>query len=263
MGDMRMASVGCASRRTRRFSARTALVAVAVSVVLLGTAVHALGRVDPPGIVAREAVRGSSLQVAMAPQTRVFMVGDSVLAGVEAYGYDSWLGRAEWHLRLAPCRRLVATSCALSGRRRPPTALQEIAAFGVGSWQIGPRDVLVIAVGYNDNPARFRTDFRTIVAQARSVGFRTIVWMNYASGSPRWLPEHGTSSRFAPLNAALLAELATGSYPDVYWWNFAGFIASQPGGLARDGIHLSAAGAAATSTWLTGKLRHEAPGWMT
>jgi hypothetical protein len=174
---------------------------------------------------------GSS-RAAAAP-VRVTLIGDSVADSLEyvpdaerslARGYDM-------HFDLRVCRRLATAGCPYAGGT-PPSALDAVHESGTSIGQ-----VLVVDVGYNDDPAQYRRGMDDVVETARALGVRRIVWVTLRETQPVYRETNGVirgeAKRFPQVEVADWNAWSTGK------------------ALFRgDGLHLSASGASALAAWL-------------
>jgi hypothetical protein len=173
-----------------------------------------------------------------APERRVLLVGDSVMASLAPGFTDAAnrvIGGGGWTVGIDAqvCRRLVATSC---GSPRPATALEVIQAH-----RSELTGALVIGAGYNDqNPTAFRDAVRTILAEVPGVD---VFWLTYSTGG-------SSASTYAVMNQ-VLAEEATAD-PDLHVVDWDG--ARQPTWTGSDGLHLNAAGANGMATLILQQL---------
>jgi lysophospholipase L1-like esterase len=184
-----------------------------------------------------------ALPAGAAPERRVLLVGDSVMASLGPAYTDAAgrvIGGGGWAVETDAqvCRRLVATSC---GSPRPATALEVVRAHAPLT------GALVIGAGYNDqNPSSLRDAVRTILAEVPDVD---VFWLTYSTG--------GTSAAtYAAMNQVLAEEAAAD--PDLHVVDWDG--ARQPGWTGSDGLHLSAAGATGMATLI---LQHLDAWWQT
>ena len=109
------------------------------------------------------------------PRSRVLIVGDSTLRGLEKIpdaqialqGIDAIVDGAS-------CRRLLRPSCTSSfDPVAPNTAVEAIAGTA------GRLDIVIVKTGYNDWFSDFPPEFDAVVQTARAKGAHTIVWMTY------------------------------------------------------------------------------------
>jgi hypothetical protein len=166
----------------------------------------------------------------------VTIVGDSVAASIEQAPRARALLRRGMRTRfdVRVCRRLAGPGCPYQGAT-PPGALEAVRAAGRA---LG--DVLVVDVGYNDPSAGYRPAMRRIVGAAREQGARAIVWVTLREAG-RYRDE------YVRTNAAIRAEAARRPRVRVADWN--AFSRGRPW-FARDGLHLSAAGALGLARFL-------------
>ncbi|NNE13310.1 MAG: hypothetical protein HKN41_13805 [Ilumatobacter sp.] len=106
-------------------------------------------------------------------RSRVLIVGDSTLAGVDLYdaskvalrGFDAIVDAES-------CRRLLRPSCFSNVTLRTPnTAVEAIEGTP------GTLDIVVVKAGFNDWFSDFPREFDAVVAASRSKGAHTILWM--------------------------------------------------------------------------------------
>jgi hypothetical protein len=166
----------------------------------------------------------------------VTIVGDSVAASIEQAPRARALLRRGLRTRFDArvCRRLAGPGCPYQGAT-PPGALEAVRAAGRA---LG--DVLVVDVGYNDPSAGYRPAMRRIVRAAREQGARAIVWVTLREAG-RYRDE------YVRTNAAIRAEAVRRPRVRVADWN--AFSRGRPW-FARDGLHLSAAGALGLARFL-------------
>ena len=155
----------------------------------------------------------------------MLVVGDSVSAALSyepalelgiAKGFD-----VEFDLQV--CRRLAAAGCPYNGSV-PSSALAALQARGAGS------DVLVVDVGYNDDPTVYGGEMARIVRAAKALGVRQIVWVNLRE----------TRGLYRRINAAIRTEARLFPLVQVADWN--AWSAGKPW-FRSDGLHLTDAGA--------------------
>jgi hypothetical protein len=132
---------------------------------------------------------------------------------------------------LRVCRRLASTGCPYAGGI-PPSALDAIHEDGE---QVG--QVLVVDVGYNDDPAQYRRGMDDVVQTALALGVRRIVWITLREAQPV----------YRETNAVIRSEARRFPQVDVADWNAGS--AGRPW-FRSDGLHLTAEGATALATWL-------------
>lgn len=185
----------------------------------------------------------------LAKQRRMFLVTDSALAGLRWTGNLERLTNADWRTYLESCRRLVYPSCRGREGYAPITAAEEIEGFPS---DIGPDDVLVMGVGYNDWEGRFEKDFTTIMELARAKGFKHVVWLTYRADNSYQLHNAPQDvANYRAMNAILAKQHDGGNWPELSIWDYDGFSADHPSWFTRDGIHLTTTGAPHVADWFS------------
>jgi hypothetical protein len=168
---------------------------------------------------------------AQAP-VRVTIVGDSIAAALD-YVPDARqsLERGfDVRLDLRVCRRLAAAGCPYQGAA-PSSALDAIRTAGSSLGQ-----VLVVDVGYNDDPAAYRRGMDDVVRAAQASGVRTIVWVT--------LRDTGV---YARTDAVIRSEAQR--FPAVEVADWSAFSRGKAW-FRSDGLHLNADGAAGLAAML-------------
>lgn len=171
---------------------------------------------------------------------RVLLMGDSTLAGVRWYANSRHaLGGASFVLDAESCRRLVGTSCRGREGRRPPNAVDAIAAVP------GQLDVVVVMTGYNDWYTTFPQAFEQVVTAARAKGAERIVWLTYRERTTYANPTDGVSQAegYGIQNRILRERVASGAYDDVTVLDWNAYTADRSGWFTSDGVHFTIAGA--------------------
>jgi hypothetical protein len=160
---------------------------------------------------------------------------------------------ANFDMRLESCRRLVYPSCGGREGYRPLTALNEIIALPAAA----ERDVLIIAVGYNDWEIR-SSDFAQVVGAARGKGFGTIVWVNFRTGTAYRLPSDSGAAavNYMAMNTVLDAKIASGAFPDVQVWNYDVYTRNAQSWFAFDGVHQRVTGSLGAADWISRHLAY-------
>jgi hypothetical protein len=183
----------------------------------------------------------------------VVIISDSAMAGVRWNNAYRALRGANFDTRLESCRRLVYPSCGGREGYRPLTALNQIIALPAAA----ERDVLIIAVGYNDWEIR-SSDFTQVVGAARSKGFGTIVWVNFRTGTSYRLPPGSGAAivKYAVMNTFLDAKVGSGAYPDVQVWDYDLYTRNAQSWFAYDGVHQRVAGSLGAADWISRHLAH-------
>ena len=163
----------------------------------------------------------------VAPPDRALLISDSAWLGIHFYGTVDAVRGFPHTLALASCRRRVVRSCTNYDGFVPATLLDVVRD------QDDSYSTLIVATGYNDSDRAFASEFDTIVATARELGYRRIVWL-----TPR--PHH-------PVPA----------HPDVVIADWATYARTPPDGwFAPDGIHLRTPGTYAAGDYISRKLAH-------
>jgi hypothetical protein len=155
---------------------------------------------------------------------RVLVVGDSVSA---ALGYEPSLETGiakglDVEFDLQVCRRLTSPGCPYAGRA-PSSALDVLEHAGRAS------DVLVVDVGYTDDPAAYGSGMARVIRAAKSLGVKQIVWVNLRE----------TENLYRRTNAAIRTEARRFPVVQVADWN--AWSAGKPW-FRADGLHLTDAG---------------------
>jgi hypothetical protein len=165
---------------------------------------------------------------------RVTVIGDSVAASLDyapAGAVAALVKGLDVQLDLRVCRRLATAGCPYHGAV-PSSALDVVRADGTA---LGP--VLVVAVGYNDDPRTYPQDMTTLVRAALARGVRTIVWLTL----------HESKPIFVRTNAAIRA--GAKRWPEIEVADFGAWSNGKPW-FRSDGLHLNPDGAAALATFL-------------
>ena len=218
------------------------MVASAVAVTL---AVSAFAAAPEVATVGRTAER-------VDPPDRALLVSDSAWLGIHFYGTVDAVQGFHHTLALASCRRRVVPSCRNYDGFVPATLLDVVEAEG------DSYSTLIVATGYNDSDRAFASEFDTIVATARSSGFRRIVWLTLrADGVTYESPDDvGFAEVFAHNNATLAELVGSGDHPDVVIADWATYARDRAGWFAEDGIHLRPEGTYAASDYISRKMAH-------
>jgi hypothetical protein len=193
-----------------------------------------LGAVVLCGGLAASAVAGENR-----PDQRVTIFSDSSGA---ALGWDSSAKRIVEHgnrvrLELHPCGRLTQPGCLTTNP--PPSVLATVRSLGR---RIGPN--VVIFVGYNDDPARYRHGLPIVLKALWKRNVQHVLWFTL----------HAVDKQYVDINHAIFAEQRTwGPTMTVLDWNH--YSAPHRSWYASDGIHMSGTGAVAFATYLHRSLR--------
>jgi hypothetical protein len=106
----------------------------------------------------------------------------------------------------------------------PGSALDAVRASGRGN------DVLVVDVGYNDDPAVYGAQMAQLIRAAKAVGVKQIVWVTL----------RGTQSQLERIDAVISSQAARFPIVRVADWN--AWSKGKPW-FRDDGLHLTSAGA--------------------
>ncbi len=154
--------------------------------VLVDVAGHFTGSPSIPTTATLD--RMSSNQMAPTGGSVLF-VSDSSLAGIRWSGQLGALQGASILADLESCRRLSGASCRGREGYAPSTATTAV------SMAPGRIDTLVVAVGYNDHSATFRSGFDAVISAARARGIPRVVWMTYRQSVGYQSPEQASRPR--------------------------------------------------------------------
>jgi peptidoglycan hydrolase-like protein with peptidoglycan-binding domain len=105
-------------------------------------------------------------------------------------------------------------------------------------------DLVVVELGYNDDPATFRGDVDAMMAALVARGTRRVLWVDLAD-----IRTSGGASVYGPANAALAAAEREWSQLTVVDWNAASAGPERPRWFT-DGVHLSLTGQAEFALWV-------------
>lgn len=244
----------------RLFRRLPAAVVLGVS-VLAGSQAGALSDelVEQPASAVESADRvGNVFQTAPEPglphPSTVTIIADSGITGVKTYGNSDRLVYASWDIRMESCRRLVYMSCEYYRTgRAPPTALEEIQQIERSGGARDEHHLLLIATGHNDWDTRLVSDLEAIMAAARAAGFEKVAWTLYRDNVDYPLaPLHQSLfARYGRMNQILLAEKASGRWPELVLLDYGGFTEPYRDWYIPDGIHLTPEGSARVADWLS------------
>lgn len=243
--------------RHRHQRHRLVAAAVVAAAVLVGSVSHA--DIRGGARVAEKADRGAQIRTDGGVPPRAVLISDSAISGIRWYGRLAHLTGTRWETYLESCRRLVISSCRGREGYAPRTTVQELRDIHARRGNASPRDLLVIAVGYNDWHERFPSDFATVLQTARQVGFRRIVWLTYRSNNNYHAPGTGAAVSYAAMNAVLRAAANDPSVPGFDVWDYEYGTAGITDWYASDGIHVTSDGAARVAEWLSRQLQFPLP----
>ena len=164
---------------------------------------------------------------------RVFLLGDSVMAGLHFSGAAQALLDTTYDATLDAkvCRTLREPSCSTRFDGQPPAALTVLRA---NAGRVG--DALVMMAGYNDGNVGPGLD--AIMAEADAQGIPHVLWLTYRN----------TTGRYSGSNATLWAK--TADHPTLTVADWDAYSAGHGDWFGGDGLHLSGSGAMALAQFL-------------
>jgi hypothetical protein len=169
------------------------------------------------------------------------LIGDSTLTAVRLVGAYGPLRNYNFVFDAEECRRTTGISCGA----RPQTALRTLRRLD-GRWG----RILVMMTGYNDPGRTFAGSVDAIMAEARAQRIRAVIWLTMRTAAVAYPPRGFTSTSpgFDDNNRILLQKVRSyrGRLQIADW---AGYSAGRRRWVT-DGIHLTAAGAAAVATYI-------------
>jgi hypothetical protein len=154
----------------------------------------------------------------------VLVVGDSVpsaltyMPGLETKISAGYQVRFDFQV----CRRIATPGCSY-GRSVPSSALSVVASSDHPA-------VLVVDVGYNDDPTQYGRQMEQLIRTAKAVGVKQIVWVNL----------HESEPSFSAINVVIRSEASRYPFVQIADWN--AWSAGKPW-FRSDGLHLTDAGA--------------------
>ncbi|HEY5875396.1 MAG TPA: peptidoglycan-binding protein [Ilumatobacteraceae bacterium] len=180
---------------------------------------------------------------------RVLLIGDSTLAALAWYPKSqAGLSGLNYVLDAQSCRAVTAPSCVgrtdpRTGRRiRPANALTVLRSHPAGSF-----DELVLMVGYDESYTNFRHSVVAMTQAARDHGIDHVTWLTFRTDVSYVPPLDAERDYSYRSNNSLLRSQAqnSGGFVTLLDWN--GHVNSRSGLVERDGVHLTAAGAASAA----------------
>jgi hypothetical protein len=240
------------SARRRRRVAIVGIIVVLALVFPMVLSVLSVFAADASRTGELRPARATAVAERVDPPTGALVIGDSAISSLRwVRGASSALAGERFTLDLESCRRLVELSCRGRERRVPSTALEALRDHG------DTHTTLVIATGYNDSTTSFESSFRTIVGEARRLGYDRIVWFTLRSSVDYVAPgEEANHRAFAANNATLRRLVASGAYPDVVLADWGRHSADRHEWFTADGVHHRPLGAWAIADYLSRKLAH-------
>src|SRR4051812_24639538 len=145
-------------------------------------------------------------------EPRVLLIGDSTLLAIDHYDAYRALQGFDYVFDAKSCRTLGIPSC--GKRPLPPNAVEAI------NKSDGSFDDVVIMAGYDEWWTSFSRSFDKVVAAARAKGAHTIIWLTYSEGVPfKLLTGEGADAAFIKTNETLRDKIASGTFPDVFFFS--------------------------------------------
>jgi hypothetical protein len=182
----------------------------------------------------------------------ISLIGDSTLTGVRWYADYGELKRFNFVLSAESCRRTIEQSCI---SREGYRSANVISAMRTLDGELG--DVLVVMSGYNDPVWTIDEAITGVVEEARSQGVGSVVWLSLRTSDdvnysdPQ---EQSSINTFREYNEQLLAiAKASDGYLQVADW--ATYSNGASGWFESDGVHLTARGADAVTTFIAGTVQ--------
>jgi hypothetical protein len=174
---------------------------------------------------------------AAAAGQRVFLLGDSVMAGLRfSSAAEATLSSTfDVTLDAKVCRALREPSCSTKYDGQPPAALTVLRA---SAGRIG--DALVMMAGYND--ANIGPGVDAIMAEVAAQGVPHVLWLTYRN----------SSGRYSGSNATLWAK--TAEYPTLTVADWNAWSAGHGDWFGGDGLHLTGSGAMALAQFIVANL---------
>lgn len=182
----------------------------------------------------------------------ISLIGDSTLTGVRWYADYGELERFNFVLSAESCRRTIGQSCISREGYRSATV---VSAMRTLDGELG--DVLVVMSGYNDPVWTIDDAITAVVDEARDQGVGAVVWLSLrTSGDVNYSDPQQQSSinTFREYNERLVATSeASDGYLQVADW--ATYSNGASGWFETDGVHLTARGVDAVTTFIAGTVQ--------
>ena len=179
----------------------------------------------------------------------ISLIGDSTLTGVRWYADYGALRQFNFVLSAESCRRTIEASCISREGYRPANV---IAAMRTLDGELG--DVLVVMSGYNDPVWTIDEAIAGTVDEARDQGLEHVVWLSLRTSDdvdysdPQ---EQSSINTFRDYNEQLFAAAeASDGYLQVADW--ATYSNGASAWFEADGVHLTARGVDAITTFIAG-----------
>lgn len=174
---------------------------------------------------------------ALSARPSVYLLGDSVFAGLTTgTALDVLRTTYDVTLDARVCRRTDSPSCTASGQT-PDTGIEAMRAH---RGALG--DVLVVGLGYNDDPNRFDAAIDALMAEAVAQHVPQVMWLTMRT------------ERFDVPNTALRAAQARHPTLLVVDWDAAS--SDHDNWFAADGMHLASGGRTGLAAFIGAQLDH-------
>ncbi len=180
---------------------------------------------------------GNSVRANTSSRSIAF-VGNSVGASVASGGTQE-LDRLIDGTFASATIRTISGRCTVRTACRGLSGVQEAASLPAGL------DLVVVELGYNDFSSTFSSDIDAMMAALEARGARQVAWVNMAD-----IRRTSYGSRYASMNADLVAAAARWPTLKVLDWNAASSSAEARARWFTDGVHLTATGQAQFALWL-------------
>jgi hypothetical protein len=185
-------------------------------------------------VVVAAVVLAGSASAAGSARPRVTLFGDSVAAALAYPGKARKTLSKGLDLRIDAkvCRRLAEAGCPYRGDR-PASVLSLVEKPGQA---LG--DVVVIDVGYNDDPEAYGTDIDRVMQALTRQGVATVIWVTMQERRPQ----------YRTTNAAI--QSAARRWPQIRVADWDDASRARGAWFVDDGLHLSSAGALGLARFL-------------
>jgi len=187
----------------------------------------------------------------------ISLIGDSTLTGVRWYADYGALERFNFVFSAESCRRTFEQSCISQEGYRSANV---ITAMRTLDGELG--EVLVVMSGYNDPIETIGEAIDGVVDEARSQGIGHVVWLSLRTNDgvrysdPQ---EQSSINTFREYNEQLFAAaVASDGYLQVADW--AAYSNGAAGWFETDGVHLTARGVDAVTTFIAGTVERVVAG---
>jgi peptidoglycan hydrolase-like protein with peptidoglycan-binding domain len=182
----------------------------------------------------------------------ISLIGDSTLTGVRWYADYGELERFNFVLSAESCRRTIEQSCI---SREGYRSANVVSAMRTLDGELG--DVLVVMSGYNDPIWTIDEAIAAVVDEARSQGVGSVVWLSLRTSDdvnysdPQ---EQSSINTFREYNEQLvaIAKVSDGYLQVADWATYSNGASEW---FETDGVHLTAPGVDAVTTFIAGTVQ--------